>query len=209
MRERVQMCLREHEEVRAVSPCCRGIGVHWTFGFVQRPRFSATAPQYGSEAVGQWAGAGGLSVTTKTATRRRVGEKWIGLLSLRGRCWNWAGKSLLEEKTVSKKKFFLCINAMSVLQHIYIIHCLKLWVKGSCLYQLMFEMFLSIMVSKTRKLCLIPPNRSWDCLLKERETFWERVEWLERETTADGGAPTLTKYCKSPAVKPAAEGTAA
>ena len=110
MRERVQMCLREHEEVRAASPCCRGIGVHWTFGFVQRPRFSATAPQYGSEAVGQWAGARGLSVTTKTATRRGVGEKWIGLLSLRGRCWNWAGKSLLEEKTISKKKFFLCIN---------------------------------------------------------------------------------------------------
>ena len=110
MRERVQMCLREHEEVRAVSPCCRGIGVHWTFGFVQRPRFSATAPQYGSEAVGQWAGAGGLSVTTKTATRRGVGEKWIGLLSLRGRCWNWAGKSLLEEKIVSKKKFLSCIN---------------------------------------------------------------------------------------------------
>ena len=47
---------------------CRGIGVHWTFGFVQRPRFSATAPEYGSEAVGQWAGARGLSVTTKTAT---------------------------------------------------------------------------------------------------------------------------------------------
>ena len=92
--------------------------------------------------------------------------------------------------------------SMSVLQHIYIIHCLK----GSCLYQLKFEMFLSIVVSKTRKLCLTPPNRSWDCLLKERETFWERVEWLERETTADGGAPTLTKYCKSPAVKPAAEG---
>ena len=78
--------------------------------------------------------------------------------------------------------------------------------KAVVLYQLKFEMFLPIMVSKTRKLCLTPPNRSWDCLLKERETFWERVEWLERETTADGGAPTLTKYCKSPAVKPAAEG---
>ena len=74
----------------------RGIGVHWTFGFVQRPRFSATAPQYGSEAVGQWAGSRCLSVTTKTAKAltRRVGEKWIGLLSRWGRrgvasLWSW------------------------------------------------------------------------------------------------------------------------
>ena len=96
----------------------RGIGVHWTFGFVQRPRFSATAPQYGSEAVGQWAGSRCLSVTTKTATAltRRVGEKWIGLLSEGGR-WGVGCGGVSQVGEFCKKKFLNLIHRLMQCVH--------------------------------------------------------------------------------------------
>ena len=72
---RVQVVCLHHEEqargseTRPASWSTMGpsTGVHWTFGFVQRPRFSATAPNMGQRPQVNGPRSG-LSVTTKTAT---------------------------------------------------------------------------------------------------------------------------------------------
>ena len=72
---RVQVVCLHHEEqargseTRPASWSTMGptSGVHWTFGFVQRPRFSATAPNMGQRPQVNGPRSG-LSVTTKTAT---------------------------------------------------------------------------------------------------------------------------------------------